>query len=358
MSFGAATPEAALLREALRALGQDRPELRAAVGRVTRWDRVVALARAHAVSESLWAALALRGLAGAVPEPERTALTEDHAAATARNALLLAEAAELQRALGAEGIASVVLKGPGLLIAHYPEIGARHVGDIDLLVHPSELRRAVGVARALGARGDCVGHDGAELTDDALDHHFPTLVTAGGVALELHFEAPGCGPDVAGIFARARDVPWEGRALRIPSAADLTNIACRHVLEWHGGDERFLPRHLADLSVLVGAGAVTWDEVAALGPAEGAPALRLSRELLGGRAPSRLVAAALASTAYVKRKAALLGRSWRRSPRAVLRVLFPDRRYMAHWYGVRLDAPRLQRWFFYLWRLGRLGRQR
>ena len=123
--------EQRFVRESLLALGSERPGLRDAARAVRRWDRVLAIATSGSVAESIWSGVSLRGLEEEIPEPVRTVLQEAHAGATARNALLLSEAAHVQAAFTAAGIVSVILKGPGLLVAHYPEIGARHVADVE-----------------------------------------------------------------------------------------------------------------------------------------------------------------------------------------------------------------------------------
>jgi Uncharacterised nucleotidyltransferase len=355
-SWRSSAPEAVLVREAMLALGRDRPSLHEAVRRVIRWDRVLALARGHAVAESVWAALSLRGSREAVPAEARAELEGDHAGATARNALLLVEAASFQAALRAEGIESVLLKGPALLAAHYPALGARHVGDVDLLVRRAEVERAAEVARRSGARewAHTVGQEGADALADC-DHHLATMQTAQGVTLELHHLVPGgdeAGADVEGVFERSRIVSWQGRELRIPSAADLAGIACLHVFDHHFGDARFLPRQLADLSVLVGAGATTWEAVEVLYGAEHGPALRASRALL--ERPAAL-APLLFSLVLARERfdqfRALLEKRWSGSPRSALRVFFPARRFMAARYGVPEDS----RWMplLYLWRPAR-----
>lgn len=348
-SWRARAPEAALLREALRGLGAARPQLAEAARTVRRWDEVLALAHDHAVAETVWAALALRGLADAVPPAARAAFEEEHAGATARNALLLSEAAALQAALATEGIASLALKGPGLLAAHYPGIGARHVADLDLLVRPAQVEQAAAAAQRAGARpGSAVDRQGEEGAGGS-PLHLPPMTTRGGVALELHHGLPGGGAEVEAVFARAREVAWSGRALRIPSPADLAGIACMHVFEGHHGAERMVPRHLADLAVLFGAGATTWPAVEALyGHAANGWPLRASRALLEDDETPGLAAWLTTAAGRAGGMAALLAQGFRRSPRAGLRVLFPDRRFMAQRYGVPLRSPWLP--VLYLWR--------
>ena len=193
-SWRSSAPEAVLVREAMLALGRDRPSLHEAVRRVTRWDRVLALARAHAVAESVWAALSLRGSSEAVPAGVRAELEGDHAGATARNALLLAEAASFQAALRAEGIESVLLKGPALLAAHYPALGARHVGDVDLLLRPAEVERAAEVARRSGAREWTltVGYEGANALTDISEAILRDPFTGIGKPEPLKYVFAGC----------------------------------------------------------------------------------------------------------------------------------------------------------------------
>jgi len=345
--------ERRFVREALLALGTERPALPEAAGAVRDWEGVLEIARAGSVAESVWSALLLRDLEGAVPEPVRSALADAHAAATARNALLLSEAASAQEALDAAGIPSVVLKGPGLLVAHYPDIGARHVGDVDILVRKADAKRAGRVARESGAREKeaVVGYDGeAPEVGRPWDHHLPLLFTAGGVALELHFAQPGEeleGRGFDGLLGRARLVEWMGRRLRIPSVADLVAGASLHVFEHHQGSQMFLQRLLADLAVTVGAGTVTWGRVAevASDPAS-RDAVEASRKLLEeGPATS--------AEAY-RNGLALRVRHWlnvireESSPGAVARTFFPAPAYMARRYGVPERSPLLP--MLYVWR--------
>jgi hypothetical protein len=289
--------ERRFVREALLALGSERPSFRDAARGVRNWDRALSLARAGSVAESVWAAVTLRSLQDEVPEPARSAFEEAHVGATARNALLLSEAAWVQSALSNAGIDSLVLKGPGLLVAHYPDVGARHVGDVDLLVGERDSLRADEIVRALGAheRDPLLRHDGtrAEHAEPG-EVHSPLVYTAHGVALEMHQAQPGeargsC--DFGGLLARSRTVEWQGRRLRIPSAADLAAGACMHVFDHHDGREKYVPRLLGDLAVTVGTGATTWDEVRErISPQAGRVALETSRRLLEEGPPRGLLA--------------------------------------------------------------------
>ncbi len=178
------------------------------------WDRVLAIATAGSVAESIWSGVSHRGAESEIPEPARTVLREAHEGATARNALLLSEAASIQAAFAEAGIESVILKGPGLLVAHYPDIGGRHVGDIDILVRDGDVERAEEVARALTGfeASRLVLHDGAARAVGLRDGgHATEFHTRQGLVLEIHARLPGGsvdGSEVEGVFARSYARPW------------------------------------------------------------------------------------------------------------------------------------------------------
>lgn len=339
--------ERRFVREALLALGSERPGLRDAARAVRDWDRVLSIARADSVAESVGAAVALRGVEQEIPEPAREAFRDAHEDATARNALLLSEAAAIQAAFTAAGIESVILKGPGLLVAHYPDIGARYVGDIDILVREADAKHADLVARGMGARPKC--HEPDPFLDGKHAHcHLLPLVTSRGVVLEIHTGLPGANGSSLRpewIFNRAWDAPWRTETLRIPSAPDLAAMACLHVFEYHGGQREYLPRHLADIAVLMSFGGSRWGDVeACIGDGPGRWGMNVSRRLLEddhfryGEWRHQVGARA---RGWVKLFAMLDGG-------VRLRVVFPPRAFMAGRYGVDLESKLLP--LLYLWR--------
>ena len=269
MTFGpGAGAEQHFVREALLSLGSERPDLRDAARAVRDWERVLAIAAAGSVAESIWSGMSLRGMEDEIPEPARSRLQDAHEGATARNALLLSEAAAIQAAFGAAGIESVILKGPGLLVAHYPDIGARHVGDVDVLVRPEDVERAVAVARRQGARPRAAVARRLGPKELPRGHHSRgSPVTAGRVSSSRSTRrsrgsrrrAHGRCADAA----RPRSFTGRSRKLRIPAAADLGAMACLHVFDSHGGLSDYLSRHLADIAVLIDSGrGPAWSEVA------------------------------------------------------------------------------------------------
>jgi hypothetical protein len=354
MSGDASMAEDRFVREALLALGGPARGLADAARSVGSWSRVVERARAGSVAESVWAGLELHGATGLVPPPEREELREAHEAATARNALLLAEATRLQRALVQAGIDSVVLKGPGLLVAHYPDIGARHVGDVDVLVRERDAARAEEALVQAGVRPPppIVQHDGTmRARGQMVGQGEVGLRAPSGVLVELQDRiagGAGDGADVEGLLDRSRMVTWNGSPLRVPSAPDLALSACIHVFDNHAGEARFLPRHLADLSVLLLPGSLGWPEVERLaGSGAARTSVALSRELLERGPPASARASLHAARARARGWSRVIAG---RDPGAatLLRLVFPARAYMATRYGVDERSPLVP--LLYLWR--------
>ena len=252
------------------------------------------------------------------------------------------------------GIESIVLKGPGLLLVHYPDIGARHVGDVDLLVRERDSERADDAVRGLGARqrDPQLRYDGARAEHaEPGKVHSPLVYTPHGVALEVHNAQPGearGGSDFQGLLTRSRTVTWQGRTLRIPSAVDLAAGACLHVFDHHEGREKFVPRLLGDLAVTVGAGAATWGEVEArMAPHGSRRALEAARLLLQEGAARGIPAWRHAVRVRARHWEDVFARQGR-SPAGFARILFPAREYMATRYRVPRSSPVLP--LLYLWR--------
>ena len=344
----AARAERSLLVECLLAAAGPRPTLGALAAEVSP-RRFVALARAFAVSETAAHALLGAGLLDLLGARAAAALRGDVENATAKNALLLAEAAALQRALAAAGVASVALKGAALVALHYPALGARHVGDLDLLVSPADTGRAEAVLRALGCTSFAEprpDHDGRPVPVVRSDHHLPPLRTPGGLPCELHDGLPAAPErrgDVEGVLGRAREASGRGGSLRVPSLDDLLGVACAHALGNHRGDERFLPRHVADVAILLARGADP-ERAARLhpGPEVGESLALLAAAHAGNAAPIVVVVPA----APARRAGQVLAAAREAGRRGGLgRFLFPAPAFLSTRYRVAPSSP----WLPLLW---------
>ncbi|EME71280.1 hypothetical protein H261_03758 [Paramagnetospirillum caucaseum] len=124
-------------------------ELSRTVAGVTDWRAIGEAARRHRLAQRLYPILAKYG-EGMVP-PE--ILAEMHIRVLREVAVChsqLPEIMRVTRGLAGGGVAVLVLKGVPLSQQLYGEPTMRGVGDIDLLVEPSQLRQADGILREAG----------------------------------------------------------------------------------------------------------------------------------------------------------------------------------------------------------------
>lgn len=101
------------------------------------------------------------------------------------HAAQLAMLRRIDAALAASGLRGVVLKGALLAERLYPRPAARFTTDIDLLVAPDELERALGALRTVGYEA----YDGPEEEHFRRAGHHLHLYQEGAPPLELHFHA-------------------------------------------------------------------------------------------------------------------------------------------------------------------------
>jgi hypothetical protein len=152
---------------------------------------------------------------GAAPEELEVAVAGAIEAVRRQDALLQLISARTMEALEEAGIPSAGLKGPALGEALYGEAGRRPSSDIDLLVAPEHLGRAVEVVRGLGyARPlDHVDARGLPLLHFALVHEREELPP-----IELHWRVHW----YETRFARERLLAPEGEGARgwRPAPAD------------------------------------------------------------------------------------------------------------------------------------------
>ncbi|MBK9516115.1 MAG: nucleotidyltransferase family protein [Anaeromyxobacter sp.] len=376
MTRAAPAAQARLLCEALRA-PDPRPEALRSRAAGIDWPSTFSAVKAVGLAPLVWNAIAAAGLEPSLPGEIQAAFREEARRNVAQTAQTLWEASRLTGALRAGGVECLLLKGAALA-ALDPAYGAlRHLDDLDLLVRPADLERAVALLSAGGARQTALSHgpDGRPLRgEDAviLGHHHPaSFRTPAGLLVELHVMAstgPGLRPAVGeALWARAVRVACAGQEVLVPSLVDLVGMAVHHALLHHEGDARFWPRLAADLNMLVRRGADPgeasrlYDAGEAGGPvATTARLLAEAARLDGsGRLLDHLAAALDPQIAHqltavqgfrqgrLARVRNLLRVAWRGG----LEAVFPSRQFMEARYGRRAAGWRLSGLYVYrLWR--------
>jgi hypothetical protein len=181
------------------------------------------------------------GSFGAAGAPLRGAL---HAAVLegSRSALALtAELLDVVRRLEELEVPVVAYKGPALAIQAFGEPSLRRFGDLDLVVEPGGLDRAVAALEGLGFVAEPFGSR-AQRAAVLRDGHHLALVR-GGVVVELHWRFSkrifGFGEELAGVWERRQVLPVAGARLPVLAPGDHVLALAIHAskgiwaaLEW------------------------------------------------------------------------------------------------------------------------------
>jgi hypothetical protein len=145
-------PEKALLYLATRieADSSDRKRLTVVIQESLRWHLVLDLAKRHGVENLVRSRLASRECATFVPEWVKARLDDIHRKSVEAQLRLGEQLATLIQALEAEGCEPLLLKGAALAATSYDDAVHRPMTDIDVLVRPRHIVRALVVLSRLG----------------------------------------------------------------------------------------------------------------------------------------------------------------------------------------------------------------
>ena len=114
------------------------------------WHQLIEFAQEQFVATLLFARLEALGVHTAVPTPLWTQLQARHKYTTLQNMAAYRELNLIYRAMEADDIPMVVLKGGYLATAVYPHIGQRTMGDLDLLLMADDVPKMIDILHTLG----------------------------------------------------------------------------------------------------------------------------------------------------------------------------------------------------------------
>lgn len=163
--------------------------------------------------------------AGDAPAAVKSALRPLVRQRTERALILVRQLRLLLQHLGAEGIEALPVKGPTLAAAAYGDAAMRGAsGDLDLIVRPADLQRAVAVLERNGyRREEPWSREDAPEEWKREAHLFPRTA-AEGTLVELHTDLRGCAQTpplpVEAAFDRAVERTLLGTTLRTLSTED------------------------------------------------------------------------------------------------------------------------------------------
>jgi hypothetical protein len=268
-----------LLLECARA----RPDLdtvRRLAASVSDWSALAGQATRHGV-----ASLVSWYLSQACPEGAPAPLGDQFRRNAGRNLLLTGELLRLLGVFEAASIPLVPFKGPVLAWSLYENPALREMSDLDVLVQPRDVDRAIGLLRSHGYRPhfSCV-----DTRFFAANQEMPLVREDGRVAVDLHWGLlPRFFPlDASTFFERLAPEPIAGRQVPTFCPEDLLLFLCVHGSK-HGWTSL---AWLCDVVRLIDRRAVNWDDVLARAQASHVSrclslGLTLARELLGAATP-------------------------------------------------------------------------
>lgn len=185
-------------------------------------------------------------------------LAEHYRAARETNERLLEQLGELLVPLHRDGIPTILLKGPALVVSVYSDVGVRPMSDVDVLV---PIERVADATRTLEERG-WVSHStltavGMRLTHSLLFRH-PQRVP---VDLHWHVFEECCRPgDDDELWAASVPVTIGTASTRTPAPEDLLLHVCVHGEKWvHVPGIRWI----ADAVTIIRHGGVHWERLVA-----------------------------------------------------------------------------------------------
>jgi len=167
------------------------------------WKKLLYLANLHLCTPLWFVCLKKDGLISLLPQGLQTYLQHLHQANMERNEAFCEAIREIHTKLREHEIPAILLKGAAALCDDlYGDLGARMMGDIDILVKPQHARLVQKLLSQLG-------YD--ELHNSFADHHLPRQIKRGTpVAVEVHFQVAN---GQAGRIIPA-NLSWEQREIK------------------------------------------------------------------------------------------------------------------------------------------------
>jgi hypothetical protein len=186
-------------------------------------------------------------------DPVLARLKRHHRDAWLKNELLLRKAGEVIEALQGTDIPVLVLKGAALCLTYYDDVGARPMGDVDLLVGEQHLHEAAAVLGEMKWAGA-----NARFPDGPLQYDFHVEHPDGAV-IDLHAYALAQSVNDEDFWGGSISLMLEGLQTRTLCPADQLLHVCVHGLRCLSGGS---PIWIVDaLKVIRSQHHVDWDRL-------------------------------------------------------------------------------------------------
>jgi Uncharacterised nucleotidyltransferase len=189
--------------------------------------------------------------------PNKQACKSAFIGARARHELIKSEVLEMVRAWNAAGITPLLYKGFALAEWTYAHPGARFHGDVDVLVQPTDFRRALQVGHGLGwETPQVLDH---WLFDNPDPHELSLKRSGASTAFDVHqrlvpTNSPWTTREHAltqAAWTNSRRIEWQGAQIRVLSLEDAFLFGLVISRCWSGDDWRLKSHDLLDGLALV-----------------------------------------------------------------------------------------------------------
>jgi hypothetical protein len=192
------------------------------------WRYLLDLAAFHGIIPFVIHNLDVNGFSSQIPQPYLNELKQIYHGTVYRNLILSSELAKILSIFSQHGIETICLKGAPLAESLYRNPILRHVGDMDILVHPEDISKAVALLAEQGYK--------QAVPQQGKSHPFhgePYLKKASfPLAVELHWgldDSKLVDFPKQEIWCRAQPLQFEGVSTLVLSPEDNLLFLANHL---------------------------------------------------------------------------------------------------------------------------------
>lgn len=263
-------------------------DLRACLDVPLDWLRVLALAEHHGVTPPLYGAL--RETPDAVPPATLDELSRRYQHNARRNLSFAAELIRILDCLESHAIEAMPYKGPALAQAVYGDLALREFSDLDILVRPADVPRALEALKPLGFSPSLLLTPSEQRAYLRSGYEYTLDGPSGKNLLEIQWAIVprfyAVDFDMDGFFERSSPADVAGRPVKTLSPEDLLLVLCVHAAK-HAWIRLCW---LRDIAGLVESQPLNWDAVLSQARELGIErilgvSLTLASRLLGANVP-------------------------------------------------------------------------
>lgn len=214
------------------------------------WAELLKMAEHHRVLPAIYAALHEHP---EVTPAARSTIRERFRKHVQRSLRLSAELCRILQAFEAHGIETLPYKGPTLAHYLFGDVTMRQFGDLDVLVHVSDVLSAGAVLQSLGYTRNLGLSPRHEKEYLRVSNELGFGCELGANLIELQWQILprwfAIEFDIESLFSRSTRMKFEGRCIRALAKEDLMLILCAHAAK-HEWEQLGMVRDVAKLARL------------------------------------------------------------------------------------------------------------